>query len=532
MTLINGVEEDGSDFHPRKRLSEQMGMDEATGLLFRQQNGDALPPYYFPRRYIILALLFMATMVCYWLRSNLSVAVLSMAKEFGWGSEQNGIVLAAFFAGYLFLQIPGSWLGTKYGGKYILALGLGFTSVFTMMMSLCASHFFLFVLCRFFTGLSEAVVYPIISCLVARWAPVSERTVFLTFIYSGGYLGTIIAMATTSPFIEKMGWKLLFVLNGVIGLVWTVLWLIFAASSPDSMRGIHPCEVEFIKRQPLTTKGSDPDDVMIASSSSVLSDNATDDVSPSSPSSSHHDTTESTKLSTPLPPSSSPSSSPSLNQRVPDHSPQEHKQDQSFYMVIRLLKNIHVWAIIAANFSNAWGFYILLTWTPTFMQNKLHFDSNSAGYLSILPYVGSFTITSIGGVLADYLTVRHVNLTLIRVGFGVTGQVVPAILLVLLSFSKEVVPSITYMTLALAVNGLVNSSYPANCIDIAPHHAGMVLGISNTFGTIPGIVAVYLTGWMLQTYHNNWALVFCLAAIIYVCSAIFVAIFTTTRRLF
>ena len=37
-----------------------------------------------------------------------------------------------------------------------------------------------------------------------------------------------------------------------------------------------------------------------------------------------------------------------------------------------------------------------------------------------------------------------------------------------------------------------------NHLDIAPKHASIVTGLSNTFGTVAGIVGVTLTGWLLQ----------------------------------
>ena len=55
---------------------------------------------YWPRRYTLVLLSFAAVFICYMDRVNISVAIIPMATELGWNSEQQGRVLAAFFVGY------------------------------------------------------------------------------------------------------------------------------------------------------------------------------------------------------------------------------------------------------------------------------------------------------------------------------------------------------------------------------------------------------------------------------------------------
>lgn len=53
-----------------------------------------------------------------------------------------------------------------------------------------------------------------------------------------------------------------------------------------------------------------------------------------------------------------------------------------------------------------WGFYTLLTWMPTYMKQELNFDLQSAGFLSVQPYVAVFLMTIIGGRVSDMLLAR------------------------------------------------------------------------------------------------------------------------------
>ena len=62
------------------------------------------------RRYTLIALCFLAVFICYIDRVNISVAIIPMAKEYGWNPEQQGRVLSAFFVGYIPTQttcLPG-----------------------------------------------------------------------------------------------------------------------------------------------------------------------------------------------------------------------------------------------------------------------------------------------------------------------------------------------------------------------------------------------------------------------------------------
>jgi ACS family sodium-dependent inorganic phosphate cotransporter len=51
-------------------------------------------------------LCFLAAFVCYIDRVNISVAVLAIQDEFGWTETTKGLVLSAFFVGYMLFQVP------------------------------------------------------------------------------------------------------------------------------------------------------------------------------------------------------------------------------------------------------------------------------------------------------------------------------------------------------------------------------------------------------------------------------------------
>src|SRR5689334_23375413 len=81
-------------------------------------------------RWIILALLFLASFIAYLLRTNMSIAGESISADLGLSRFQLGMVLAAFAWGYAIFQFPGGVFGDRIGGRKALAwMAIGWTLV-------------------------------------------------------------------------------------------------------------------------------------------------------------------------------------------------------------------------------------------------------------------------------------------------------------------------------------------------------------------------------------------------------------------
>ena len=91
------------------------------------------PSRAWPQRYSIVALCFSGTFICYIDRVNPSIAIIPMQQEFGWSLATQGVVLSAFFWGYLATQILGGWLADRHGGKVVLGIAVLLWSLFTLL---------------------------------------------------------------------------------------------------------------------------------------------------------------------------------------------------------------------------------------------------------------------------------------------------------------------------------------------------------------------------------------------------------------
>lgn len=207
----------------------------------------SITPSRIPRRYIIVVLYFLATMLCYVDRVSISVAIIPLARRFDYAAGAQGLILSAFFWGYFCTQLVGGWMSDRFGGRRVLGAGVAIWSLATLFTPQAAAISFavLFAI-RVVLGLGEGVNFPAIHSLTARWLLVSERARSLSLNFSGMYLGTVLALLASPMIIAAFGWPALFYISGVLGLVWVLAWMLAAADRPEDSRHISAAEIAAI----------------------------------------------------------------------------------------------------------------------------------------------------------------------------------------------------------------------------------------------------------------------------------------------
>ncbi|KAJ8365834.1 hypothetical protein SKAU_G00146650 [Synaphobranchus kaupii] len=193
-----------------------------------------------------------------------------------------------------------------------------------------------------------------------------------------------------------------------------------------------------------------------------------------------------------------------------------------------IFSSLPVWAIVVAHFSYNWTFYTLLTLLPTYMNKILGFSIKENGFLSALPYLGCSMLALLGGHLADWLREKwFISTVAVRKGFSFVGMVGPAVFLVAAGYTGcNYILAVSFLTVSSALGGLCSSGFGINQLDIAPSYAGILLGISNTFATIPGMVGPVIG--RALTHSNTieeWRIVFYISAGINVFGATFFTLF-------
>jgi len=153
-----------------------------------------------------------------------------------------------------------------------------------------------------------------------------------------------------------------------------------------------------------------------------------------------------------------------------------------------------------------------------------------------------FLFSNIGGVIADHLITRRLlSVTKTRKVLNTGGFVVAAFALMIMPSLRTSWGAVICSSVSLGFLALGRAGFAVNHLDIAPRYAGIVMGISNTAGTLAGVVGVGLTGQILESAKaagmdlsnpNTWTQVFYVPALLCIVSAVIFLLFSTGERIF
>lgn len=104
-----------------------------------------------------------------------------------WSEALQGVILSAFYWGYIVTHIPGGMLVEKWGGKLTLLAGIIATSVLTCLtpLSIELGGSTVLIINRVLMGLAQGFIYASVFGLLSTWIPLRERTTLCVFVLSG-----------------------------------------------------------------------------------------------------------------------------------------------------------------------------------------------------------------------------------------------------------------------------------------------------------------------------------------------------------
>ncbi|RBP49722.1 MFS transporter [Arenicella xantha] len=202
-------------------------------------------------RWWVIALIALATIINYIDRQTLSVLWPFMGKEIYPEKsaielkEIYGIISIVFLFSYAFGQaLFGKifdWIGTRLG----FVLSIGVWSVATALHAL-AQGILTFSIFRSILGLSEAGNWPGAAKANAEWFPTKERALAQGIFNSGAAIGGIISIPLIAYLAVFFSWKAIFIIVGLMGLLWLIPWLVLVKAPPKEHPWITPEEREYI----------------------------------------------------------------------------------------------------------------------------------------------------------------------------------------------------------------------------------------------------------------------------------------------
>ena len=197
-------------------------------------------------RWVILGLLFVATVILYIDRSALGILAPYLQEKIGWTEAQYGIINSVFMIAYaICFLIMGRLIdrtGTRMG--YLISIGIWSVAVVGHVL---ARTWIGFAVARFGLGVGQSGSFPSAIRAVAEWFPEKDRALAIGIFNGGANMGTIIAPLVIPVLVLSFdSWKAGFLWTLPISLIWMMLWLSFF-KVPDKSGYVSEQELRYIE---------------------------------------------------------------------------------------------------------------------------------------------------------------------------------------------------------------------------------------------------------------------------------------------
>lgn len=196
-------------------------------------------------RHAVLWLTVAAYMITYMDRVVISTAAPSIQKEFGFSAITMGWIFSTFQITYALFQLPGGWLGDRFGPRRALTWIVVWWSSFTALTALTWSAGSMLV-CRALFGAGEAGAFPIATRSLSRWMLPQERGFAQGVTRAGARLGGAITPVFVVLLIVDFGWRAPFFVFALVGLAWAALWFTFYRDQPAEHARVNAAELALI----------------------------------------------------------------------------------------------------------------------------------------------------------------------------------------------------------------------------------------------------------------------------------------------
>ncbi len=168
-------------------------------------------------------MLFASTVINYIDRQTLSNLSPYLKADFHWTNTDYANILIAFRVAYALGQFLCGRAIDRLGTKRGLSISVLWYSVVSICTSF-AGGLSSFMGFRFLLGAGESANWPGATKAVSEWFPKKERGVAAALFDSGSSIGGAIAPYLVLPIYFRWGWRPAFVLPGLLGFIWLIVW--------------------------------------------------------------------------------------------------------------------------------------------------------------------------------------------------------------------------------------------------------------------------------------------------------------------
>lgn len=421
-------------------------------------------------RWTICSLVFFATTINYLDRAVISLLKPILSQEFNWSEITYANIVVAFQLCYAIGLVASGKLIDKLGTKIGYAWATGLWSIAAIAHAAVTRTFGFFIV-RGALGITEAGNFPSAIKTIAEWFPKKERAFATGIFNSGTNIGAIIAPLTV-PFIAlEWGWRWAFILTGLMGLIWLILWFLLY-EVPTKHRKVSAAELAFINSDELKpVSGAEIQPVTGAHSEHVSGA----EIQPVAGAHSKH-------------------VSGAEIQPVADEFPK--------FTWLQLLGFRQTWAFASGKFLTdpVWWFYLF--WLPDFLAKQYGLKNTALA----LPIALAYTMATAGSVFGGWLPMYFIRqgMTVFRARkMTMLIYALTALPVIFTQYLGGFSMWLAVMTIGLAM--AAHQAWSANMYttvsDSFPKsETGSVTGIGSMFGALGGILIALFAGHLFDYY--------------------------------
>ncbi|MFT3878387.1 MAG: MFS transporter [Gemmatales bacterium] len=402
-------------------------------------------------RYQVMAFLLTLSFLTYFDRVCIVRVQQEIQSQLTIDDDQMGYILGAFWLAYSLFEIPGGWLGDRYGARLTLTRVVFFWSLFTVLTG-WATGFVSLLIIRFLFGVGEAGAFPNMARVQAAWLPASARGraggwLWLAARWGGAFSPFLFAaiirwvdspgvrswMSMVPGLADVAGWRVGFWIAGVVGFLWCLWFYLWFKDDPAQKRTVNSAELALIR----SGQGNGHD----------------------------------------------------AGPRVPFRK-----------LWSDLIASRSLLALAGFYFFGSFGWSFFVSWMPKYLKevHKFPFDLSESIWKQPLLYGGISCL--LGGVLSDWLVRRSGRRWLGRALFPFCGLVTASIAIFCVPYVKNPDDAIILMCIAGAAFDFGQGATWASIVDIGGLYAGTAAGFINMLGNTGNAIQPRVGAWIFGTF--------------------------------
>src|SRR3989442_12286975 len=193
-------------------------------------------------RWTVLFLLCLMYLITYLDRVSLANTAPLISQEFGFSRVTMGVIFSAFVWAYALFQVPGGWMGDRFGPRKVLTSIMTYRTVIAALTTIAAGVSSFWAV-RFMLGVGEAGAFPTATRGMQLWFPREERGFVQGISHAASRFGAPIGPPLAVVIMIRYGWRMVFYVIGVIILVWSIVFSLTYRNAPQEHGRVSPGEL-------------------------------------------------------------------------------------------------------------------------------------------------------------------------------------------------------------------------------------------------------------------------------------------------